>query len=55
MKTDAGKVPHHIQLPDRQPLALGGIWEDWPGPNGVIRTVAIGRTCSKSSSERRSS
>lgn len=37
-----GKQPHHIQLPDRQPFALAGIWEDFQQPDGeTIRTVAV--------------
>lgn len=40
-KAPGGKAAHHIQLPGRAPLALGGVWEDWPGPAGLIRTAAI--------------
>lgn len=41
-KTPTGKQPHHIQLPDRQPFALAGLWEDFERPDGeMIRTVAV--------------
>ena len=42
MRRGSGKVPHYIQLADRQPFAMAGLSEKWQAPNGeVLRTCAI--------------
>ena len=41
-RSSSGKVPHYIQLADRQPFAMAGLSEKWTAPNGeVLRTCAI--------------
>ena len=41
-RSGSGKVPHYIQLADRQPLAMAGLSEKWTAPDGeVLRTCAI--------------
>ncbi len=41
-KTDEGaRLPWYIFRRDGAPLAFGGIWQDWSGPDGAVPTCAI--------------
>ncbi|CAG0970663.1 partial SOS response-associated protein YedK, partial [Rhodocyclaceae bacterium] len=36
------RQPYYISLASGEPLALGGLWESWRGPDGsILRTVCI--------------
>ncbi|HEU4753513.1 MAG TPA: SOS response-associated peptidase, partial [Armatimonadota bacterium] len=36
-----GKQPLHIRRKDGAPLAFAGLWEEWRGPEGPVRTYCI--------------
>lgn len=41
-KTPDGKrLPWYIFRTDGAPLAFAGVWQDWEGPEGLLRTCAI--------------
>lgn len=40
-KTSDGKQPFHIRMEDGRPFALAGLWEEWRGDEGEIRSCTI--------------
>ena len=36
VKTEGGKVPHHIRFADGRPFAFAGLWERWSPPGGEV-------------------
>lgn len=41
-KTLSGKQPFHIHLPEYQPFAFAGLWEEWKQPDGTpLHTYTI--------------
>lgn len=41
LKLADGKQPMHIRRRDGAPLAFAGLWEEWRGPEGTLRTYTI--------------
>lgn len=40
-KTEKGKQPYYIHLPDHQPFFFAGFWENWEGDDGLLSTTII--------------
>lgn len=38
---DEAKQPYFLCFADRRPFFFGGIWDEWPGPDGLTPTFAI--------------
>ncbi|HME02492.1 MAG TPA: SOS response-associated peptidase family protein, partial [Solirubrobacteraceae bacterium] len=60
-KVSGQKLPHALARADRQPVALGGIWECWRGPVGdraltlaIVTTSATEELASIHGARRRS-
>lgn len=41
LPSPTGKVPHHFHRRDRALVAFAGLWDEWKGPGGPLRTFCV--------------
>lgn len=41
LPTPQGKQPFFLRFADRRPCFFGGLWNEWPGPDGTIATFTV--------------